>query len=79
MIYDVIPIVLLCCFRSWLVITEVIRYEVNKPLCGQFVVPVLLVTVGSGVVIYEAMTSHCQRSVVQVLIVKVDKKWLPMK
>ena len=39
-------------------------------------VPVLVVRVDIGVVTYEAMTSHCGRSVVQVLVVRVDERVL---
>ena len=35
-------------------------------------VQALVVTVDIGVVIYEAMTSQCGRSVVQALVVRVD-------
>ena len=35
-------------------------------------VQVLVVRVDIGVVIYEAMTSQCGRSVVQVLVVRID-------
>ena len=42
-------------------------------------VQVQSVKVDIGVVIYEAMTPQCGRSVVQVLVVRVDIEWRPMK
>ena len=56
----------------------VVTYEAMTPQCGRSVVQVLIVSVDIGVVTYEALTPQCG-SVVQVLVVRVDREVLTSK